>query len=174
MYATPTGRVGVDNLSVNSQPGHPRRRIRLFGVAPGRSRRKVPMGGHFREGVKMSGSGRFGALAVSTALLSGCAASTAPVGPGTMFAPGRSEGLVLAPCGRSGSCTTAEARDSGAAWEEFRRNDDALGVGGSSGLTRLQLVDVRSVDWRRTTNGRVRESSRTRTRTFQIGRLRTR
>lgn len=61
--------------------------------------------------------------------------------------------------------------DADAGWEGSR-NDEALGINGAGGLEQWQWSEVRAVDHRWTLNGRVRESSRTTTRTLRRGILR--
>lgn len=78
-----------------------------------------------------------------------------------------SPSLVLAPVGLVGPAGVDEP----AAWEAAR-NDRALGLDGGAGLEQWRWVEVRGVDHRWTLNGRVRESSRTTTRTLRRGILR--
>lgn len=52
---------------------------------------------------------------------------------------------------------------------EYRRNDDAAGIGGSSGLEVTQEIEEYVLDRRATRNGRVTESSSTTTRTLRRG-----
>jgi hypothetical protein len=99
--------------------------------------------------------------------LGGC--DTGPRTPlALMERPSISPGLVVlgpAPVGR-------EALVDSRGWEMSRR-DGALGVDGASGISQLEVFEVRSTDYRWTINGRVRETSRTTTRTLRQGRLRT-
>jgi len=53
-------------------------------------------------------------------------------------------------------------------WEQGRK-DESMGIGGSAGPAFWNWVEIRNYDRRRTSNGRVRETSRTTTRTIQRG-----
>jgi hypothetical protein len=103
---------------------------------------------------------------LATAMLVGCQASNAlSTGGGEPAAVLPS--LVFAP---SGADRLGGLPDAGS-WEAGR-NDRSLGLGGETGLEQWQSIEVRRVDHRWTLNGRVRESSRTTTRTLRRGILR--
>jgi len=96
----------------------------------------------------------------------GCAGLPASPGAGdgsTEVSPS----LVFAPSSRAWPSWA----DADAGWEGSR-NDEALGINGAGGLEQWQWMEVRAVDHRWTLNGRVRESSRTTTRTLRRGILR--
>jgi hypothetical protein len=117
-------------------------------------------------------SGRVAALAVALLAIglgAGCGGQKVDPGPpgAEPPRPGRSAPLVLAP----GAAAGAGRFTTG--WEHGRL-DDAMGIGRASGLARIDLVEVSVHDRRNTNNGRVRESSRTTTRTLRRGVLRAR
>jgi hypothetical protein len=91
-------------------------------------------------------------------MLTGCAGPSAR--PGAVYGSSEvSPSLVFAPF---------SPPDADAGWEGGR-NDESMGIGGASGLEQWQWMEVRAVDHRWTLNGRVRESSRTTTRTLRRG-----
>jgi len=96
-------------------------------------------------------------------MLAGCASPPAALGSGygsTEVSPS----LVFAPS----TLVWPSRAGAGAGWEGSR-NDEALGINGAGGLEQWQWIEVRAVDHRWTLNGRVRESSRTTTRTLRRG-----
>ena len=107
---------------------------------------------------------------VTTTLVLGIGGCTASGVRGGLSAAPVSPALVLPMAyGRAGF-SRAE-RDGYVGWEQSR-NDDALGVGRSSGLVEWQAIVVRDTDRRWTQNGRIRESSRRLVRTIRRGVIR--
>lgn len=102
----------------------------------------------------------------AAAILAGCQRSTVMSTDGGRAAQVLPS-LVFAPPGTDSFGGPADHRG----WETGR-NDRSLGLGGESGLEQRRWVEVRRVDHRWTLNGRVRESSRTTTRTLRRGILR--
>ena len=107
----------------------------------------------------------FMAVLLGLAMLGGCAAT----GGGAALRPDHdstASALVLP--------TTAFLDltwDDAGGWEHGRR-DDALGIGSARGRSLDRRVEIRTVDRRWTSSGRVREHSRTTTRTIERGILR--
>ena len=110
-------------------------------------------------------------------VLGGCTAAaprTESSGRSHSNGPAYSPGLVLHPLRpfveadriagpASGDRTPASGR-----WEDHR-NDEGLGITAAAPPAHFQWLEVRSIDHRWNTNGRVRESSRTTTRTLRRG-----
>ena len=99
--------------------------------------------------------------------IGGCA--TSGVQDGLAAGPVSAALVMPAAFGRVGFSRAGEGEYMG--WEQTR-NDDALGVGRSSGLVEWQAIVVRDTDRRWTQNGRIRESSRRLVRTIRRGVIR--
>ena len=107
---------------------------------------------------------------VTAILVLGIGGCTASGVRGGLAAGPVSPALVL-PMARGPAGFYRAGRGGQVGWEQSR-NDDALGVGRSSGLVEWQAIVVRDTDRRWTQNGRIRESSRRLVRTIRRGVIR--
>ena len=109
-------------------------------------------------------------VVAASVLAGGCGEGTLRVEEAGGVTRGVSGALVLPP-GDSEVVASWGGWKGGVGWEDSRRDGD-LGMGGSSGVDQRQWVEVRTREHRWTLNGRVKESSRTTTRTIRRGEIR--